>query len=172
MADKNAGLLGLFADTGNNRFESIFKHSKLKLLFMPWWVIVIGIIILLFMLEYFLKNKKTKQLAKRPLQSILEANEKARQAELLRRQPADEELSQKIKNLFYSATWNETRNLKTFHNILKELLQIRKDILFDGGIVRMKRITDRVIVLCGDDMIDFQGYVSILRDEEESTGVN
>lgn len=64
------------------------------------------------------------------------------------------------------------RNLTAFHNILKELSQIREAILVSGGIGRMKIITDRVVYLCGNDMMGFQEYLSILRHVQETTGTH
>lgn len=130
---------------------------------MPWWVIVIGVIILAFLLKNLLTSKKAKKEAKNPFHSILEANAKRREEELTRLQPVDEEIAQRVKKLFYSAAYHESRNVTAFHNILKELVQITKDILNNGGRERMQKIIDRVEYLCGNDKVGFGEFISIMR---------
>jgi hypothetical protein len=132
---------------------------------MPWWVILIGIVIAGLLLESFLsgKNKNKPKERDKTFEFISLANARKRQEELGRLQPADEQQAQRVKKLFYSAAYHESRNVTAFHNILKELVQITKEILADGGQHRMNSIMDRVEWLCGDDRVGFGEFISIMR---------
>lgn len=139
---------------------------------MPWWLIVILVIGLAVWVDSLLNSRKTQQSKnnENPFHSIIHAAEQRRQEELTRLKPVDEQLAQRIKKLFYSASFHESRNVTAFHNILKELSQIRKEILLAGGTERMTTITNRVEHLCGNDMMGFGDYLSILRQVNETTG--
>ena len=131
---------------------------------MPWWVILIGVIIAGLLLDNLLYSKKRKEKEVNQFLSGIQASSKRKiQEDISRLQPDDEQLAQRIKKLFYSASFHETRNLTAFHNILKELVQISKEILLTGGNERMKIIMDRVEYLCGDDRVGFGEFISIMR---------
>lgn len=142
---------------------------------MSWWVIVLIIIGAFILYDLTVgkkeRNQRTEQ-EKQMFRRIAASNQKQREEQLTRLIPADEQLSQRIKKLFYSASYHETRNLTAFQNVLKELSQIRQDILQNGGKERMKIITDRVVYLCGNDMLGFYEYLSILTHVNESTGIH
>ena len=140
---------------------------------MPWWIIIIGVIIAGLLLDNLLYGKKRKEKEVNQFLSGIQASAKRKtQEELTRLPPHEEQVAQGIKKLFYSASFHESRNLTAFHNILKELSQIREEILASGGIGRMKIITDRIVYLCGNDMMGFQEYLSILRHVQETTGTH
>ena len=141
---------------------------------MPWWLIVIVIIILAVWVDSLLNSRKTQQSKNNdnPFHSIIHAAERKRQEELTRLKPADEQVAQRIKKLFYSASFHESRNVTAFHNILKELSQMRNEILLAGGTERMTTITNRVEHLCGNDMMGFQEYMAIFRYVQETTGTH
>ena len=132
---------------------------------MSWWLIVILVIGLAVWVDSLLNSRKTQQSKRNenPFHSIIHAAEQRRQEELTRLKPDDEQVAQRIKKLFYSASFHESRNVTAFHNILKELSQIRKEILHAGGAERITTITNRVEHLCGNDMMGFQEYMAILR---------
>ncbi|HEV7780861.1 MAG TPA: hypothetical protein VGO58_06325 [Chitinophagaceae bacterium] len=131
---------------------------------MSWWVILVGVIVVGLVWESFLSGKKSKpQKKENPFHFITTANARKKQEEPGRLEPADEHLVQRVKKLFYSAAYHESRNVTAFHNILKELVQITKEILSNGGKERMARIADRVEWLCGDDRAGFAEFISIMR---------
>jgi hypothetical protein len=142
---------------------------------MSWWVIVLIIIGAFILYDLTVGKKERSQRAdqeKEMFRRIAASTQKHREEQLTRLNPADEQMSQRIKKLFYSASYHETRNLTAFQNVLKELSQIRQDILLNGGKERMKMITDRVVYLCGNDMRGFYEYLSILTHVPESTGTH
>ncbi len=136
---------------------------------MPWWIILIGLVIAVLLLDKYRSRKERKSQRPAPRQQnksyefvSLKGIRKS-QEELSRLQPADEQVAQRVKKLFYSAAYQESRNVTAFHNILKELVQITKDILSNGGQPRMNQIADRVELLCGDDRAGFAEFISIMR---------
>jgi hypothetical protein len=142
---------------------------------MSWWVIVLIIIGAFILYDLTVGKKERNQREdqeKQMFRRIAASNQKQREEQLTRLNPADEQISQRIKKLFYSASYHETRNLTAFQNVLKELSQIRQYILQNGGKERMKIITDRVVYLCGNDMRGLYEYLSILTHINESTGTH
>jgi ABC-type Fe2+-enterobactin transport system substrate-binding protein len=139
---------------------------------MPWWLIVIGVIIAGLLLDNLLYSKKRKEKEVTQFLSGIQASSKRKiQEDISRLQPEDEKHAQRIKKLFYSAAYHESRNVTAFHNILKELSQIRKEILLAAGTERMTTITNRVEYLCGNDMMGFREYLAIFRYVNESTAI-
>jgi len=136
---------------------------------MPWWIILIGLIIAALLFENFRSGKIRKNerpapgKTNRPVEFISLRGILKSQEELDRLQPADEHLAQRVTKLFYSAAYHESRNVTAFHNILKELVQITKEVLSNGGQSRMNLIADRVELLCGDDRAGFAEFISIMR---------
>ena len=136
---------------------------------MPWWLIVIGVIILGVLLDHFLTEKKTREEAKNPFRSIIEAGARRNEEELTRLQPDDEAIAQRVKKLFYSAAFHESRNVTAFQNILKELVQTRKEVLNSGGWERLNLIMQRTKYLCGNDMVGFREYLNIVLFSDTET---
>ena len=140
---------------------------------MPWWLIlliIIGVFILYDLVVGRKERSQRAELEKRLFRNIAISQQKEREEDISRLNPADEQLAQRIKKLFYSASYHEPRNLTAFQNVLKELSQMRGEILQSGGREKMKTITDRVVYLCGDDMSGFYEYLSILTHVDELSG--
>lgn len=142
---------------------------------MSWWVILLIIIGAFVLYDLLIGKKERNQRAEQEKQlfrNIAVSQQKRRDEQLTRLDPANEQLAQRIKKLFYSASFHETRNLTAFQNILKELSQIRSEILKTGGKEKMKTVTDRVVYLCGNDMPGFYEYLSILTQVNETSGTH
>ncbi len=142
---------------------------------MSWWLILLLVIAAFVIYDVLIGRKERDQRAEQEkalFRKIAAVQRKKRVEELTRLNPADEQLAQRIKKLFYSASWHETRNITAFQNILKELSQIRSEILQNGGKEKMKTVTDRTVYLCGSDMIGFYEYLSILTQVQETSGTH
>ena len=133
---------------------------------MSLWVILIIIIAVFFIYELTVGKKERNQRAEQEnemFRRIRMSGQKKRDEELTRLDNGDEQQAQRIKKLFYSAAWHESRNVTAFHNILKELSQISKEILQMGGNEKMNIVMDRVEYLCGSDRKGFAEFISIMR---------
>ena len=142
---------------------------------MSWWVILLIIIGVFVLYDLVVGRKERNQRAeqeKQVFRNISISQQKKKDEYLTRLNGGDEHMAQRIKKLFYSASFHETRNLTAFQNILKELSQIREDILLHGGRERVKIVTDRVVFLCGNDMRGFYDYLGILTHVDELSGTH
>ncbi|MBI5856163.1 MAG: hypothetical protein HZB42_00830 [Sphingobacteriales bacterium] len=144
---------------------------------MSWWIILLIIIGVFVIYDLAVGRKERhqreeKEKEKEVFRRIAASQQKKRDEYLTRLNTSDENVAQRIQKLFLSASYHESRNVTAFHNILKELSQIREEILNNGGRERMKIITDRVEYLCGDNMPGFYEYLAILTQVHESSGMH
>lgn len=76
---------------------------------MPWWIIIIGVIIAGLLLDNLLYSKKRREKEVNQFLSGIQASAKRKtQEELTRLQPDDEQVAQRIKKLFFSASFHES----------------------------------------------------------------
>jgi len=130
------------------------------------WVVILLIIIAVVALYNIMLDKKDRRRVyqhRETFRSIRVSQQQKIDEDMGRLQPVDEHLAQRIKKLLYSATYHENRNVVAFHNVLKEMSGLNKEILLNGGTERMSRIVDRVEYLCGNEKVAFTDLLSIMR---------
>jgi hypothetical protein len=142
---------------------------------MSWWIIlllIIGVFVLYDLAVGRKERHQREEKEKEVFRRVAASQQKKRDAYLTRLNTSEENIAQRVQKLFQSASYYENRNVTAFHNILKELSQIRGEILNNGGKERMKIIKDRVEYLCGDNMPGFYEYLAILTQVHESSGTH
>lgn len=130
------------------------------------WGVIIGFLLFLFILNYIERSRKAKRIRASGVDELAFIRRSVAQKDALKEEKLegqDEFVAQRVKKLVYDASFYEAKNPMALNNTLKELTEITKTVLQDGGQKRMQLIITRVEQLCGNDSSYLSGYLDTMR---------
>jgi hypothetical protein len=130
------------------------------------WGVIIGFLLFLFIFNYFERSRKAKKIKTSGVDELAFIRKAADQHAILKEGKLggqDEVVAQRVRKLVYDASFYESRNQAAFDDILKELTEITKTVLKEGGQKRMQLIITRVEQLCGNESSYLSGYLDTMR---------